>query len=240
MLWPPYMRRPTTRLANVTGMRRWPCSMNTMATSSDERQDDDDAELEVAGLGPDRRRRPSGMVDTTLVKIRIDMPWPMPRWVISSPSHMTTAVPAVMVSTISSTRGTVKWGIRSMLRPVPPPSRAAAAVVEDVGQAGRLQQGQGDGQVAGDLGQLLLADRPLVPPLLELGDHHHQQLDDDRAVMYGMIPSPNTANWVSAPPENRLRKPSTPPLDADAVELLDGAEVDARAGDVGAEPVDRR
>ena len=30
--------------------------------------------------------------------------------------------------------------------------------------------------------------------------------------MYGMIPSPNTAKRVSAPPENRLRKPSTPPL----------------------------
>jgi hypothetical protein len=55
------------------------------------------------------------MVDTTLVKISTDMPWPTPRWVISSPSHMTTTVPAVMVSTISSTRGTVKSGIRSML-----------------------------------------------------------------------------------------------------------------------------
>ena len=29
-------------------------------------------------------------------------------------------------------------------------------------------------------------------------------------VMYGMIPSANTANWVSAPPENSWRKPSTP------------------------------
>ena len=30
-------------------------------------------------------------------KIRIDMPLPMPRWVMSSPSHMTMAVPAVSV-----------------------------------------------------------------------------------------------------------------------------------------------
>ena len=36
-------------------------------------------------------------------------------------------------------------------------------------------------------------------------------------VMYGMIPSPKTANRVSAPPENRLRKPSTPPLSAASV-----------------------
>ena len=29
--WPPYMRRPTTRLAYCTVMRRWPRSTNTMA-----------------------------------------------------------------------------------------------------------------------------------------------------------------------------------------------------------------
>ena len=30
---PPYMRRPTTRRAKVTGMRRCPWSMKTMKTS---------------------------------------------------------------------------------------------------------------------------------------------------------------------------------------------------------------
>ena len=34
------------------------------------------------------------------VKIRSDMPLPMPRSVICSPSHMITAVPAVMTSTM--------------------------------------------------------------------------------------------------------------------------------------------
>ena len=38
---------------------------------------------------------------TTWVKIRIDMPLPMPRSVISSPSHMITAVPAVIVMTMT-------------------------------------------------------------------------------------------------------------------------------------------
>ena len=32
VLWPPYIRRPTTLLANVTGMRRWHISTNTIAT----------------------------------------------------------------------------------------------------------------------------------------------------------------------------------------------------------------
>ena len=41
-----------------------------------------------------------GRRETTDVKIRIDMPLPMPRWVMSSPSHMTSAVPAVHVRTI--------------------------------------------------------------------------------------------------------------------------------------------
>ena len=33
-------------------------------------------------------------------------------------------------------------------------------------------------------------------------------------VMYGMIPRAKTAIWVRAPPENRFRKPSTPPRSA--------------------------
>ena len=39
---------------------------------------------------------------TTWVKMRIDMPLPMPRSVISSPNHMMTAVPAVIVMTMMS------------------------------------------------------------------------------------------------------------------------------------------
>jgi hypothetical protein len=34
VLPPVVIRRPTTRLAYCTGIRRWPCSMNTTATIS--------------------------------------------------------------------------------------------------------------------------------------------------------------------------------------------------------------
>ncbi len=34
------------------------------------------------------------MLDTTDAKISIDMPLPMPRWLISSPIHINRAVPA--------------------------------------------------------------------------------------------------------------------------------------------------
>ena len=47
----------------------------------------------------------AGSREITLVKIRIDIPLPIPRWVTSSPSHMIMAVPAVSVSTIRMTRG---------------------------------------------------------------------------------------------------------------------------------------
>src|ERR1700722_16151738 len=66
VLWPPYMRRPTTRLAKVTGMRRWPCSMNTMATRSTR-----DSTMMKANLNSPASALidapPDGMVDTTLV-----------------------------------------------------------------------------------------------------------------------------------------------------------------------------
>ena len=55
----------------------------------------------------------AGRRDTTDAKIRIDMPLPMPRWVMSSASHMTIAVPAVHVSTMSAALPAVKFGMRS-------------------------------------------------------------------------------------------------------------------------------
>ncbi len=55
------------------------------------------------------------MDDTTLAKMSSDMPLPMPRWVIVSPIHINSAVPAVSTSTTSSTRGGVKGCSTSML-----------------------------------------------------------------------------------------------------------------------------
>ena len=47
---------------------------------------------------------------TTEAKISSDMPLPMPCWVTSSPIHMSRAVPAVSVSTMSSTGHDVEVG----------------------------------------------------------------------------------------------------------------------------------
>ena len=42
----------------------------------------------------------SGTEATMLAKISSEMPLPTPRWVMSSPSHISSTVPAVTVSTI--------------------------------------------------------------------------------------------------------------------------------------------
>ncbi len=50
------------------------------------------------------RAPPAGIPATTLAKMMIDIPLPMPRWVMSSPSHMTKAVPAVRVRQMKPAR----------------------------------------------------------------------------------------------------------------------------------------
>ena len=96
---PPNILRPTIRRAYCTGIRRCACSMKTTAATT----------TRPMTITPPKTHGPlafwtphraAGKVATTWVKIRIDMPLPMPRSVISSPSHMITAVPAVITMTI--------------------------------------------------------------------------------------------------------------------------------------------
>ena len=88
------------RFAYCTGMRRCDCStkmtspMMTMPTPM----------TPMRTSGPRSVRiLPSefGNCAAIEVKIRIDMPLPTPRSVMSSPSHMMTPVPAVIVMTMS-------------------------------------------------------------------------------------------------------------------------------------------
>ena len=60
---------------------------------------------------------------TTEAKMSSDMPLPMPRWLISSPIHMSRAMPAVRVKTTMITRNGVNSGRTSMPRLLPPPPR---------------------------------------------------------------------------------------------------------------------
>ena len=104
MLWPPYILRPTWRLANCTGMRRTPCSMNTMATSSATNMRAMATMAHQCPTRPAPCAKLAGSRLTTEAKMRIDMPLPMPRWVTTSPNHMSRAKPAVRVSTTRAKR----------------------------------------------------------------------------------------------------------------------------------------
>ena len=112
------------------------------------------------------------------------MPLPMPRWVISSPIHISTAVPADQRQDdhqVAPVRGAVgqQLHVRPVLAaaektpPQPRPKMNVRPVACSVAMA--------DGQVAGLLGDLALADRALLLQLLQLGDDHAEDLHDDAA-----------------------------------------------------------
>ncbi len=70
-----------------------------------------------------------GKVATTWAKMSSDMPLPMPRSVMSSPSHMITAVPAVMVITMIRKVAVLSLCSRSSWQPwIRLPERASATM----------------------------------------------------------------------------------------------------------------
>ena len=160
------------RLAYCTGIRRWPCSTNTTLAMMARPKTQTPAKTRPPLL---RMLAPSAGIRAAIeVKISSDMPLPMPRSVTCSPSHMMTAVPAVMAMTMI---GQVEdAGVRDDRQ------RAVAEQLPAVGQrddAGALQDGQRDRQVAGVLGQLVLTRLPFLLQLLEPRDDHGEQLHDD-------------------------------------------------------------
>ena len=103
------------------------------------------------------------------VKMISDMPLPMPRSVICSPSHMMNAVPVVSERIVSRTKP--KPGLMTM-----PALHGLQALRDTEG----LHQRQDDGQIAGPLGDLAPAQFAFLLQFLERRDHHRQQLQNDR------------------------------------------------------------
>ena len=100
-------------------------------------------------------------------KINSDMPLPMPRSVICSPSHMMNADPVVSVSMVISTN-------------------ARAGIVDEVarlfkadGNAERLHRAQNHGQIARPLGDLLPAHLAFLLQLRQWLIDHGEQLQND-------------------------------------------------------------
>ena len=128
---------------------------------------------------------PPRQAATIEAKIISEMPLPMPRWVISSPIHISRIVPAVSDTTIRKT-----WGVSSFEMIGVPAEAPKRLEEEDV--ADRLREGQADREVARVLRDARLADLALLLELLQRGDDDREELQDDVAVMYGMIPSAKT------------------------------------------------
>ncbi len=114
---------------------------------------------------------------------------------------------------------------------------AQEAVVELVGDAGGLEDGEADGHVPGPLGDLLLADRTLLLPLLDPGDDHRQQLHDDRAGDVRHDPEGEDRHLGQGAAGEQVQEAEDAALVGLALQVLDGGEVDAGHGDVRAQPV---
>ena len=231
--WPPITRRPTTRLAYCTGMRRSPRSTRTMnATTAIIITI---SEISVSALHSRVTKtfcRYSAMAfgrPTTMpAKMISDMPLPMPRSVICSPSHMMKAVPVVSDRIVSMTKP--KPGLMTM-----PCLHGHQAL----GDAEGLQHGKDDGQVAGPLGDLAPAQLAFLLQFFEGGNHHRQQLQNDRrrdvrhdAQREDRQPADVAAGEQVEEAEDRSR--------LRAEELLPALDVDSGRGDVAAQPVHRQ
>ena len=99
---PEVILRPTTRLAYWTGIRRWPSWTKTMATITARAMNGIITTKTWSGL-LHHCVIPFGSPETIEAKIISEMPLPMPRWVISSPSHISKVAPAVRQMTIRKT-----------------------------------------------------------------------------------------------------------------------------------------
>ena len=109
------MRRPTIRLAYWIGIRRWPSLMNTTATTMPRVIS---GSISFSKVVPFSQAVIAGEAWVRIeAKISSEMPFPMPRWVMFSPSHISSAVPAVSVVTIRMKRPAVRSGSRLPLEP---------------------------------------------------------------------------------------------------------------------------
>src|ERR1035441_7297337 len=177
-------------------MRRWPVSIKTIRISR---------AIETRKMiknlnGPPSSQTaltPEGSPATTLAKMRSDMPWPIPRWVMSSasercvrgsgyahrePHHEGRAGREDQDHEEAQPQGEPRDQVD-----VKAEQRLVVAV-KGVDEPRRLQERQANGEITSGLGDPLLADGALVAPLGEFGNNGREQLDHDGARDVGHDP----------------------------------------------------
>ena len=166
------------------------------------------------------------------------MPLPMPRWVISSPSHITE-------------RGAGRPGQDDQggfeRREVGDQRRAGAelsagltqqpalAVLQHEQECGRLQEHERDGEVTRPLRDLLLPGLALVLPFFELRDHDAEQLHDDRRRDVRHDPEREDRRAREGASREQVEKADRA-VRRVLLQVPDRVEVDVRRGDVRPEP----
>ena len=117
------------------------------------------------------------------------------------------------------------------------PAHQGAAVEQEC-EAGRLEKGDADGEVARPLGDLALAHRTLLLPLLDAGDHHTEDLHDDRGRDVGHDPQREDGELGERAAREQLHEPEDPTRRVGLVpHQLHGVGIDVGRGDEGAQAV---
>ena len=153
------------------------------------------------------------------------MPLPTPRFVISSPIHMRSVVPAVSVVTMRTS--SPRAGVEDAL----------AAEQERV--TGRLRRRENDGQVPRVLRDLGVPGLAFLLELGELRDDHGHELEDDRGRDVRHDPEREQRELRERAAREEVEQAED--RVAPGVEVvLDRLRVDARGRDPRPEPVDRQ
>ena len=121
------------------------------------------------------------------------------------------------------------------------PEQAALALVQCEHEAGALDDGETDGDVARPLRDLLLPDLALVLPLLELRDHHASgcaRMVD--AVMYGAQSGEEDRDVGDGAAGEEVEEADRAPLRRRCSQLFDRGEVHVGTRQVCADPVEAR
>ena len=214
-------------------MRRWPCSTKTMATRSSEDDEDDHPEPEPALVGldllaVDRHRRDDvgedqdrhAVADAALGDE------------LGEPHHHGRAGGEHEDDEQHPRSGEVLDEVDVAA------GAEELAAVEQEHQARALHDGKRDGEVAGGLGELALADGSLLAPLLELRDHRLEQLDDDRGRDVGHDPEPEDRGSGERAAREQVEEAEHAAGLLRGADGLDLGEVDTGHDDVRAHQVD--
>jgi hypothetical protein len=116
--------------------------------------------------------------------------------------------------------------------------RSTATGTEQEHEHGRLERRQRDGDVAGVLRDLALADRALLLELFELGDHHAEHLHDDAGRDVRHDAEREDRERLERAAGEQVEQTERSALGALA-ELIDRQRVDTRDPDGGTDPVER-